>query len=223
MTDTILVVAPHPDDETLGCGGTLLREIAAGASVHWAIASTMTEAMGYAASRIARREREIEEIAAAYRFDAVHRAAFPAARLDTFPVAERVAWLADVMTVVQPDTIYLPHPHDVHSDHAAVFDAAAACTKGFRYPSVRRVYGYETLSETEFGLRPGVAPFHPTRFVDIAAYLDRKIEIMGLFSGEMHMAPFPRSAETIRALAAYRGAVAGTVAAEAFMVLREIL
>ena len=223
MTNRILVIAPHPDDETLGCGGTLLRAIAEGASVHWAIASAMTEAMGFSASRIAQREREIEDVATAYRFDGVHRASFPAARLDTFPIAARVAWMADVIKAVQPETLYLPHPHDVHSDHAAVFDAAVACTKAFRYPSVRRVYGYETLSETEFGLRPGVTPFHPARFVDIAAHLDRKIEIMGLFSGEMGVAPFPRSAETIRALATYRGSVAGTVAAEAFMVLREII
>jgi N-acetylglucosamine malate deacetylase 1 len=223
VTNRILVVAPHPDDETLGCGGTLLRAKAEGASIHWAIASAMTEEAGYSASRIAQRDREIEAVASAYGFDSVHRARFPAARLDTFPMSERVSWLSDVMNAVHPDTLYLPHPHDVHSDHAAVFDAAAACTKAFRYPSVRCVYGYETLSETEFGLRPGVTPFHPARFVDVALHLERKIEIMGLFAGEMAAAPFPRSAETIRALAAYRGSVAGTVAAEAFMVLREII
>lgn len=223
MIKRILVVAPHPDDETLGCGGTLLRAIAEGASVHWAIASAMTEAVGYSAARIAQREREIEDVAAAYCFASVHRAHFPAARLDTFPLAERVSWTAEVIKAVEPDTLYLPHPHDVHSDHAAVFDAAVACTKAFRFPSVRRVYGYETLSETEFGLRPGVPPFDPRRFVDVSAHLDRKIEIMGLFAGEMGAAPFPRSAETIRALAAYRGSVAGTVAAEAFMILREIV
>jgi LmbE family N-acetylglucosaminyl deacetylase len=220
--NTILVIAPHPDDETLGCGGSLLRAISEGAVVHWAIASAMTSAMGYSTARIAAREHEIAQVAAAYGFAGVHRASFPAARLDTVPMAERVGWFAEVVNNVKPDTLYLPHPHDVHSDHAAVFDAAAACTKSFRHPSVRRVYGYETLSETEFGLRPGVPPFQPNRFVDVAAHIDRKIEIMGMFAGEMAAAPFPRSAESIRALAAYRGGVAGTVAAEAFMVLREL-
>jgi N-acetylglucosamine malate deacetylase 1 len=220
---TILVVAPHPDDETLGCGGTLLRGIADGARAHWAIASTMSAAPGYAESRTKARESEIEQVAAAYGFASVERGTFPAARLDTIPIADRVAWLAGVIARVRPETMYLPYPHDAHSDHGAVFDAAIACTKAFRFPSVRRVYCYETISETEFAMRPGMMPFHPNRFVDIAAHLDRKIEIMSLFAGEMAAAPFPRSPESIRALAAYRGAVAGSMAAEAFMLLREIV
>lgn len=219
---TILVVAPHPDDETLGCGGTLLRALAEGSEVHWAIASTMAGVRGYEAGRVAARESEIEQVAAAYGFAGVHRASFPATRLDTVPVAERVAWLGRIVAQVQPNTLYLPFPHDAHSDHAAVFEAAAACTKRFRYPTVRQVYCYETPSETEFGLHPGISPFQPTRFVDISAYLDRKLAVMALFAGEMGLHPFPRSVESIRALAVVRGAVAGTVAAEAFMVLRSI-
>ena len=219
---TILVVAPHPDDETLGCGGTLLRAIAEGATVHWAIASGMTGDAGFSAQRIADRAREIEHVKSCYGFAEVHQAPFAAGRLDTVPVADRVAWMSSVVNAVQPEVLYLPHPYDVHSDHAAVFDAAAACTKAFRHPSVRRVYGYETLSETEFGLRPGVIPFHPNRFVDITGQIEKKVEIMGLYAGEMAAAPFPRSAEAIRALAAFRGVVAGSLAAEAFMVLREI-
>jgi LmbE family N-acetylglucosaminyl deacetylase len=110
----------------------------------------------------------------------------------------------------------------VHSDHAAVFDAASACTKAFRYPTLRKVYVYETLSETEFGIRPGVLPFNPNRFVDVSAFLERKIEIMALYAGEMSAPPFPRSGEAIRALATFRGLVASCLAAEAFMVLRDI-
>lgn len=219
---TILVIAPHPDDETLGCGGTLLRAIAEGATVHWAIASRMTREAGFSEARIAAREREIANVRSSYGFAAVHQALFAAARLDTVPASDRIAWLSSVISAVQPDVLYLPHPHDAHSDHLAVFDAAAACTKSFRYRSVRRVYCYETLSETEFGIRPGVVPFQPNRFVDISGYIDRKIEIMNMYSGEMAAPPFPRSAEAIRALATFRGVVAGSLAAEAFMVLREI-
>ncbi|QTN24269.1 PIG-L family deacetylase [Rhizobacter sp. AJA081-3] len=219
---TILVVAPHPDDETLGCGGTLLRAIAAGAEVHWAIASTMAGAPGFDAARLAPREREIEQVAAAYGFAGLHRAPFPATRVDTVPIAERVDWFARVVASIRPDTLYLPHPQDAHSDHAAVYEAAAACTKSFRYPSVRHVNCYETLSETEFGLLPRGGGFRPNRFVDIAAQLERKLEIMALYVGEMGPPPFPRSVEAIRALACLRGGVAGTPAAEAFMVLRSI-
>jgi LmbE family N-acetylglucosaminyl deacetylase len=217
-----MVVAPHPDDETLGCGGALLRSIASGARVHWVIGTRMTREAGYAAARMLARDREIAAVAEAYGFAGVHQAPFTAARLDMVPVAERVSWFSSVFNEVRPDVLYLPHPHDVHSDHAAVFDAASACTKAFRYPALRKVYVYETLSETEFGIRPGISPFNPNRFVDVSAYLERKIEIMELYAGEMAAPPFPRSGEAIRALATFRGLVASCLAAEAFMVLRDI-
>ena len=218
----ILVVAPHPDDETLGCGGTLIKAIRSGAKVHWAIATSMRPEFGFAADRIAARNQEIDKVAAQYGFASVHRGEFPTTRVDTIPTVDRAQWMGSVIAHVQPDTLYLPHPHDVHSDHAAVFDAAAACTKAFRYPCVKRVYVYETLSETEFGLRPGIVPFQPNRFVDVTETIDQKIQIMSLYAGEMGEAPFPRSEQNMRAAARYRGAVAGCLAAEAFMVLREI-
>lgn len=220
--NSIMVVAPHPDDETLGCGGTLLRAVAGGASVHWVIATRMTRDGGFSEARMKARDQEIADVAAAYGFAGVHQAPFAAARLDVVPMAERVGWFSAVFNEVKPGTVYLPHPHDVHSDHAAVFDAAAACTKAFRYPTVRKVYAYETLSETEFSIRPGATPFHPNRFVDVSAHIERKIEIMRLYAGEMAAAPFPRSAEAIRGLATFRGVVASCLAAEAFMVLKEI-
>jgi LmbE family N-acetylglucosaminyl deacetylase len=219
---TIIVVAPHPDDETLGCGGTLLRAIASGARVHWVICTRMTPEAGYSEARMLAREREIADVAAAYGFAGVHQAPFPAARLDVVPVAERVSWFSSVFRQVCPDVLFLPHPHDVHSDHAAVFDAASACTKAFRYPTLRKVHVYETLSETEFDIRPGNSPFNPNRFVDVSAYLERKIKIMELYAGEMAAPPFPRSGEAIRALATLRGLVASCLAAEAFMVMRDI-
>ena len=123
---------------------------------------------------------------------------------------------------VQPDTVYVPYRNDAHSDHAAVFDAAVACCKSFRQPSIRRVHAYETLSETEFGLRPDDAGFRPNAFVDTSRWLDRKIDIMRLYDGEMGRFPFPRSEECIRAQAMLRGSQAGVAAAEAFMVLKEI-
>lgn len=218
----ILAVAPHPDDETLGCGGTLLRAIAAGAEVHWLIATQMNAALSAAEERLAHRQQEIEQVAEAYGFASVHQAPFLAARLDTVPTGDFVGWIGGIVRSVQPDTLYLPFRDDVHADHAATFDAAAACTKSFRYPSVKRVYAYETLSETEFALRPGRRGFQPNRFVDISVWLERKIEIMRIYKGEIGQHPFPRSVDAIRALGVYRGLVAGVQAAEAFMVLREI-
>ena len=120
----------------------------------------------------------------------------------------------------QPVEVLLPCRSDVHTDHRLVFDAAVACTKWFRYPSVKRVIAYETISETEFGLDPDNS-FQPNYFVDISEFLDLKLEIMAVYKSELSDFPFPRSIEAIRALAALRGSTAGFMAAEAFQLLRE--
>lgn len=216
---TVLVVAPHPDDETLGAGGTLLRHRREGDAVHWAIATDMGE--GFPEARRAARDREIEAVAAHYGFAGVHRLGFPAASLDGVPRGELIGALGDVVRRVEPEVIYLPFPGDAHTDHRVVFEAGAACTKWFRYPWVRRVLAYETLSETDFGIDPTAPGFDPQVFVDIGETLEGKLAAMALFEGELGEFPFPRSAEAIRAQATLRGAAAGCVAAEAFMLLRE--
>jgi LmbE family N-acetylglucosaminyl deacetylase len=219
---TILCIAPHPDDETLGCGGSLLRHLSEGARVHWFIATTIDPGLGFSPEKARAREQEILDVAAAYGFAGVHRAPFPTTRLDTVPVSDLVGAISRVVREIQPDTLYVPYRNDAHSDHAAVFDAAVACTKAFRYPSVKRVYAYETLSETEFGMRSDDPGFRPNLFVDTTAWLERKIEIMAMFAGEMGEFPFPRSEPCLRAQAMLRGSQAGVRAAEAFMVLKEI-
>jgi N-acetylglucosamine malate deacetylase 1 len=218
---TVLSIAPHPDDETLGCGGTLLKHAAEGDDTHWLIVTAISEATGFAADLVQQREREINHVAERYRFAGIHRLDLPTTQLDVVPTGTLVEKLGTVFKAVEPEVVYLPYRHDVHTDHAAVFDAAVSCTKWFRYPSVRRVLVYETLSESDFTLNPDVAGFRPNVFVDVTAYIDDKINIMGAFESEMGVHPFPRSERTIRALADLRGAAAGCEAAEAFMLLRE--
>lgn len=217
----VIVLAPHPDDETLGCGGALLRHVAAGESVHWCVVTAMGE--GYSAEQQAKRDSEIDAASARYGFAQTHQLGFPTTTLDTVPQSELVRKIGAVFSEVKPTVVYVPHRGDAHSDHAAVFDAAAACCKWFRYPSVKRVLVYETLSETDFGLSPDANGFRPNVFADITPHLEAKLEIMRIFASEMGRFPFPRSEEAIRALAALRGAACGCSAAEAFMLLREIV
>ncbi|EWY42510.1 GlcNAc-PI de-N-acetylase [Skermanella stibiiresistens SB22] len=219
----VLAVAPHPDDETLGCGGALLRHRAEGDSIHWLIVTEMTPGPGVPAERLAARRGEIDAVASHYGFNDVHGLGFPTARLDTVPRAELVGRIGEVVRAIGADTLYLPFRGDIHSDHAVVFDACAACAKWFRQPTVRRVRVYETPSETEFQIAPGMPAFQPNLFIDITPHLDGKIAAMRFYESEMAEFPFPRSETTIRALAAFRGGTAGCAAAEAFMTVREIL
>lgn len=221
----VVVVAPHPDDEALGCGGTLLRiaKERPGAELHWVIVTSMPESAGYSAERLAERESEIAKVAERLSCTSVHRLGFPAAGLDRVPIGDLISELGNVFRQVEPDTVFLPYRHDVHTDHRRVFDAAAACTKRFRYPSVRRVLAYETISETEFSIDPATGSFKPNLWIDISDYLDAKLELLALYGREMGAFPFPRSPEAVRALAQLRGSTASVHAAECFMLLKGLV
>ncbi|HVZ45354.1 MAG TPA: PIG-L deacetylase family protein [Ramlibacter sp.] len=222
MTNRILVVAPHADDELLGCGGTLLRRRDEGVEVDWLLVTGMSAAAGYAADRVARRAEEIAQVAAQVGFRKVTQLGFAPTRLDAQPLGTLVQRIGEAIEEAQPSEIFVPSPSDVHSDHRVVFDAVAGCAKWFRYPSVRRVLAYETLSETDFALDPGAA-FRANVFVDISAQIERKLELLAIYASELAAFPFPRSVEAVRALAQVRGAASGFAAAEAFQLLRERL
>ena len=215
-----MVIAPHPDDETLGVGGTLLRRKAEGASIAWLIVTTISKESGWSSEKVKQRADEIKRISLLYDFDEVYALNFPTTKLDTIPMSDIVASVSGAFKSFKPDEIFVPHPSDVHSDHRVVFNAVSACTKWFRYPSVKRVLAYETLSETDFGLCTDQT-FHPNVFVDVTEFFGKKIKALDVYASEIGDFPFPRSHEAIRALATLRGAASGYKAAEAFELLRE--
>lgn len=217
---SILVIAPHPDDETLGCGGTLLRRSAEGAEVHWLIVTGMSRAAGYSPERIALRQKEIAAVERSYGFASTTQLELPPAGLDTIARKDVVAAIAAVVDRASPTEMYIPWRGDAHTDHQVVFEAASACAKRFRHPAIRRVLAYETPSETDHGLDP-TAPFVPNVFVDVSDHIERKLEIAALYEGEIGEHPFPRSERGMRALATVRGAACGVDSAEAFVLLRE--
>lgn len=223
MSKNIVVVAPHADDETLGCGGTILRHIEEGDNVFWLIITQMNENDGYSLKQVQKRESEVKLVSQTYGFTLTKCLGFSPAKLDTIPMGTMVGSLGSVFKEIQPQIVYLPYPGDIHTDHRVVFDAVTSCTKSFRYPTIKKVMVYETLSETEFGLNPDHNGFRPNVFVDISNFLERKIKIMNIFESEVGGFPFPRSEQAIRALATLRGSSAGCQAAEAFMLLKEII
>jgi len=215
-------ISPHPDDETLGCGGTILKHHEAGNPIHWVIVTAMTESKEYTPQKIAERQKEINTIAGMYGFTAVHNLNLPTTQLDTIPTGELIKTFGALFSEIKPTTVYLPNRSDVHSDHRVVFNAAWSSCKTFRFPFIRRVLMYETLSETEYAPPFFETAFLPNSFSDISPFLEKKIEIMRHYNGELKSPPFPRSEESIRALALLRGTTAGVAYAEAFMLLKEV-
>ena len=214
----VLFVAPHPDDETLGCGGTILKHIAAGDQVYWLIATRIDDKNGWNKQSVTDRSKEITIVAEKYGFEKTIQFDFISTKLDLIPVSDLINEISEVQKSIAPDIIYLPFYNDVHSDHRILINAFQATIKWFRYKNVRRVMMYETPSETEFNFI-GNSGFVPNCFIDISDYIDEKVDIMKLYKSEMGVFPFPRSEETIRALATFRGSQSGFRAAEAFQLV----
>jgi len=218
----VMVVAPHPDDETLGCGGTLLKHIAQGDCVSWVTVTQMSKECGYSQKTITAREQEIDRVRNAFGFDHHYQLTFPATRLEEAGQSSLIKAAQGVITEFKPEHLFLPFPGDIHSEHQFTFNAFSSLTKSFRNKEIRKIYCYETLSETEFGINPLNPAFSPNVFVDISDFVSKKIEIMKMYPSEIEEFPFPRSERNIRALANLRGATIGVEAAESFMLLREI-
>lgn len=220
--ENILIIAVHPDDEVLGCGGTLLRHKKNGDNVHWCIVTAMTPEGGYSARSIEKRQEEIRAVSEFFGTEPFSLG-FPAATLDVYSKSEIVQALSSVIQKVKPSCIYLPFKGDAHSDHRVCFDAAWSCCKVFRAPFVKRILMMEVPSETDFAVPVQDSWFIPNVFVDITDFIDEKMKMFSCYADESGVFPFPRSPESIRALAMTRGTVAGCMYAESFMLLREFL
>ena len=225
----ILVVAAHPDDEVLGCGGTMARATAAGDVVRVLIVATgaasrahPNEAALAAALRRLRSEAQAANQHLGVAPDHVVFGGFVDQQLDVVPRLDIVKFIRSEVQTWRPDVVYTHHGGDYNPDHRAVFDATLAGTRpylGEHHPSA--VYAFETLSSTEWGWGNG-SDFRPTAYVDISAHLDAKKAALAAYASEIREFPHPRSIEGIDALARKRGSEVSRPAAEAFETIRVI-
>ena len=218
----VIVISAHPDDEILGCGGTLLKHKTNGDELFWIIVTNVLENHGYSQKRIETRQQEIEMVKNMLGVSLVYKLNYPTMGLDSNSINKMIPQISDIFNQIKPDVIYLMNRSDAHSDHRITFDAVMACTKSFRYPSIKKVLMYECISETEFAPALPEKVFIPNYFVDISPFLEKKLAIMQIYESELEEHPFPRSLKNIEALATFRGASVGVEYAEAFQLLKFI-
>ncbi len=219
---TILAVSAHPDDETLGCGATLLRHGERGDEVHWVIATRLWEPL-FTASSLETRQREIESVAAEYGMKSVQSLDFDTTRMDIHPLGDVIASTQKAIENVSPNIVYLVHRGDIHSDHKVTFDACIAALKPFRSGANVSILSYECVSSTEMAPPLTQNLFAPNSYCDVTEYFEKKLEILSLYKSEIMDPPHPRSLQNVRALAQYRGASISVDYAEAFSTIRQIL
>lgn len=224
----ILVIAAHPDDEVLGCGGTLARLSAEGHSVSIII---LGEGI---TSRHARRE-EADTALLALHHERARRAGallgsrdvkvlgLPDQRFDTLPLLDITHAIEAEIDRVRPALVFTQHGGDLNQDHVITYRAALTATRPTAGHCVRRLLAYEVGSSTEWSFQRFEPVFRPAVFFDIAPHLETKIAAMQVYESEARPFPHPRSPDALRAAARRWGSVAGVEAAEAFELVREII
>lgn len=227
--NTALVVAAHPDDEVLGCGGTIARMIDEGWSVHVLILAEGATSRDDARDRASRSD-ELSELSRCAReagrimgATSVTLEDFPDNRMDSIDLLDIVKVIETHMARHQPSRVLTHSNTDVNVDHRMIHDAAIAACRSKPGVALRELWFFEVLSSTEWRPPASLPPFAPVLYVDISGTLQRKIDAMAAYAPELLDFPHPRSLAAVEHLARYRGSTVGRHAAEAFEVGRILL
>ena len=218
----VLVIAPHPDDEVLGCGGVMARHATNGDDVHVVVGTRGIEEK-FPAAFIDKIRSELANAHAVLGVQRVKYLDFPAPCLDTVPRYKIADALAAIFAEFKPSMIYVPHHGDIHADHGHLYHAALVAARPIAGCPVKRILAYETLSETEWAPPEAGSVFFPTVFVNIETHLQQKLDAMACYQSQLKEPPNPRSLSNIESLARLRGATVNMHAAEAFMLIRDVL
>ena len=217
----VLVIAPHPDDEIIGVGGTIAKRANDGDEVYVCVV-TKGKPPIFNDEFIEQGRKECRKADKKLGVKETIFLDFPAVMLETVPRYEFNGKISEVVNSIKPDEVYIPHRGDMQIDHQMVVDAAmvAVRPRGNNYP--KRVYAYETLSETGWNIPNTVNEFIPTVYEDITDTYEVKLEAMAIFESQLSVFPEARSIGAIEALAKYRGATVSVKVAEAFSLVREV-
>ena len=224
---SILIVAAHPDDEVLGCGGTIAKLADEGACVHVAFLADGVF------SRDA--EKDVQQLELAHRRLATQKACdilgvksvffgdFPDNRMDSIALLDIIKPIEALITKYQPDTVFTHHAGDVNIDHRRTHEAVVTACRPQSGMPVRTILSFEVPSSTEWQLPGSAVVFAPNWFVDISVTLDRKLAALDAYAHELRSWPHPRSRQGVEYLARWRGATVGVDAAEAFVLGRKLV
>ena len=220
MGTRVLVIAPHMDDEVLGCGGTIARHVDRGDEVTVCFMANRAYDHEYRDEWIAREEAAAERAREVLGYQRAIYLRLPDEQLDRSQIA-LITPLESVIADVRPEVVYQNHRGDNHQDHRAVFDAIRVACRPHGSVPIRCLRVYETLSSTDQSPQLSEWLFQPTYWVVIADVLQRKLEALACDEVEGREFPHPRSIEGVRVQAKRRGMDCAVEAAEAFMTLRD--
>lgn len=217
----VLIIAPHPDDEVIGVGGTIAKRADEGHETYVCVVTKACEPL-FNAETVEQGRKECRTADAFLGVTETIFLDFPAVMLETVPRYELNDALYKIIQKIKPDEVYIPHRGDMQLDHKMIVDAAMVALRPKYEHVVKKIYSYETLSETGWDVPNSTNEFIPTVYEDISNTINKKVDAMRLFQSQLQTFPGARSIEAIEALARFRGALINTNAAEAFSLVREI-
>jgi len=224
----VMVVAAHPDDEVLGCGGTIARHASRGDAVFIAILAEGMMARAEKKDEPSCREKQKLLVKDSLKVASILGARevvhfdFPDNRMDSVDLMDVIKVVEECIVKFKPEVVYTHFTGDLNIDHSIVGRAVITATRPIGAHQVPEVYAFEVLSSTEWAFGLEMNHFQPNYFIDINDFVGKKMEAMSLYQSEIKAFPHPRSAEAIKALALRRGSQSGLKAAEAFMLIRKI-
>jgi len=219
----VLIVAAHSDDEALGCGGTIARHVAHGDTVEAVfLADGVTSRDGSVAADVSRRFIAAESAQKILGIANSYHLGLPDNRLDSLPLIDIVQPLEKIISDAKPDIVYTHHHGDLNIDHRIACQAVLTACRPLPDYRIRAIYSYEVVSSTDWGVGRD-SGFMPNVYVDISIHLQKKIEALHAYDAEMRNFPHARSYEHVKTLARHRGNSVGLPAAEAFVLIREVI
>lgn len=227
MNNSVLVLAAHPDDEVLGCGGTIAKMVQSGKSVHVAF---LADGVSSRFQKVDISGKDLESRRCAARnackilgVSEISFGEFPDNRMDTVPLIDVARYVEKLIIKYRPELVFTHHPGDLNVDHRRAHEAVSIACRPQSNCSVKTILCFEVLSSTEWQLSGAVPSFNPNWYEDISETLELKMLALESYGMEMRDWPHPRSSLAIDSLAKWRGATAGFRAAEAFMLGRKLV
>ena len=225
MSKKVLIVAAHPDDELLGCGGAILHHLYQGDKVRVTIVAeglTSRESKNKSNQDTAGLKNITKKICEEVGIKELDFLDFADNRLDDYNLLDVIKPIENIINTFKPEIIYTHHYGDLNKDHQIVNRAVMTAARPKPNSFVQKIYAFEVLSSTNWSIINSNSVFEPNYYLNIEKFLKKKLSLLNYYVSEIEKWPHTRSLKSIEILAKYRGSTVGLEAAEAFYLLRQI-
>ena len=224
MSKKVLVIAAHPDDETIGCGGSICRHVQAGDDVGIITLTNGVHSRDNASDDdIEKRNIAAEKAMSTLGATWIGAGDFPDNKIDSVPLIDVIKFIESFKDTFYPNIIYVHSPTDLNIDHRIAASATLTAYRPEPKESYEEIRFYEVASSTDFTVKQLEKKFDPNLYINIDTFIEKKISALKSYNIEMRESPHSRSYEKIQSLAQHRGSESGMNYAEAFEVVRKII